>query len=107
MPRRARPRPPSGRIGRAWARGLDDVARAGAPHLVDRWGHLVVPIQRDIIVIPKSVRRNRMEQNLDVFGFTLTDEEMSRIAAMDTGASLFFDHRDPAMVSRLNSRRET
>jgi 2,5-diketo-D-gluconate reductase A len=66
-----------------------------------------VPIQRDIIVIPKSVRRNRMEQNLDVFGFTLTDEEMSRIAAMDTGASLFFDHRDPARVSRLNSRRET
>ena len=53
----------------------------------------------------KSVRRGRMEQNLDVFDFTLADEEMSRIATMDTGAPLFFDHRDPAMVSRLNSRK--
>jgi 2,5-diketo-D-gluconate reductase A len=64
-------------------------------------------IQRDIIVIPKSVRRERIEQNLDVFDFTLTDEEMTRIAAMDTGESLFFDHRDPAMVSWLNGRRGT
>ena len=45
-----------------------------------------------------------MEQNLDVFDFALTDEDLSRIAAMDTGASRFFDHRDPAMVSWLNSR---
>jgi 2,5-diketo-D-gluconate reductase A len=64
-------------------------------------------IQRDIVTIPKSVRRERMEQNLDVFDFALTDEETDRIAAMDTGASVFFDHRDPAMVSSLNSRRET
>jgi 2,5-diketo-D-gluconate reductase A len=64
-------------------------------------------IQRDIIVIPKSVRRERMEQNLDVFDFTLMDEDMTRIAALDTGESLFFDHRDPAMVSWLNGRRGT
>ena len=63
--------------------------------------------QRGIVTIPKSVRRERMEQNLDVFDFTLSDEEMAQIAAMDTGASLFFDHRDPTMVSWLNSRRET
>lgn len=62
-------------------------------------------IQRDAVTIPKSVRRERMEQNLDVFDFALTDEDMSRIATMDTGASLFFDHRDPAMVSWLNSRK--
>ena len=62
--------------------------------------------QRGIVTIPKSVRRERVEQNLDVFDFTLTDEEMAQIAAMDAGASLFFDHRDPAMVSWLNSRRE-
>jgi 2,5-diketo-D-gluconate reductase A len=62
-------------------------------------------IQRDVVTIPKSVRRERMEQNLDVFDFALTDEEMSQIATMDTGASLFFDHRDPAMVSWLNSRK--
>jgi 2,5-diketo-D-gluconate reductase A len=63
--------------------------------------------QRSIVTIPKSVRRERVEQNLDVFDFTLTDEDMAQIAAMDTGASLFFDHRDPAMVSWLNSRRDT
>ena len=60
-------------------------------------------IQRDI-VIPKSVRPERMGENLDVFDFTLTAEETDRIAAMDTGASLFFDHRDPAMVSWLGNR---
>ena len=64
-------------------------------------------IQREIVVIPKSVRRERMEQNLDVFDFTLTDEEMDHVAVMDTGESLFFDHRDPAMVSWLNGRRGT
>jgi 2,5-diketo-D-gluconate reductase A len=63
--------------------------------------------QRDIITIPKSVRRERMQQNLDIFDFTLTDDEIARIATLDTGASLFFDHRDPAMVSWLNSRRDT
>ncbi len=64
-------------------------------------------IQRGIVTIPKSVRRERTEQNLDVFDFTLTDDEMTRITTMDTGCSLFFDHRDPAMVSWLNSRRDT
>jgi len=62
-------------------------------------------IQRDVVTIPKSVRRERMKQNLDVFDFALTDQEMARIATMDTGASVFFDHRDPAMVSSLNSRK--
>ena len=62
-------------------------------------------IQREVVVIPKSVRPERMAQNLDVFDFALTDEQMSRIAALDTGASLFFDHRDPAMVGWLGGRR--
>jgi len=63
-------------------------------------------IQRAIVTIPKSVRRERMEQNLDVFDFQLTDDEMQQIAGLDTGASMFFDHRDPAMVSWLNSRTD-
>ena len=61
--------------------------------------------QRDIVVIPKSVRAERMRENIDVFDFELTDEEMTRIAGLDTGGTLFFDHADPEMVSWLNSRR--
>ena len=61
-------------------------------------------IQRDVVVIPKSVRPDRMRENIDVFDVELTDDEMARIAAMDTGTTLFFDHRDPDMVSWLNSR---
>jgi 2,5-diketo-D-gluconate reductase A len=62
--------------------------------------------QRDVVVIPKSVRPERMRENIDVFDFELTTDEMTRIAALDTGATLFFDHHDPAMVKWLNSRRE-
>ena len=62
--------------------------------------------QREVVVIPKSVRPERMAENLDIFDFQLTSDEMSQIATLDTGASLFFDHRDPAMVSWLNSRAE-
>ena len=46
-----------------------------------------------------------MAQNLDIFDFTLTDDQMDKIATLDTGASLFFDHRDPALVSWLGERR--
>lgn len=54
--------------------------------------------QRDVIIIPKSTHVERMEQNLDIFDFTLSDEEMAEIARLDTGKSLFFDHHDPEVV---------
>ncbi|MFI6850548.1 aldo/keto reductase [Kitasatospora sp. NBC_00085] len=62
-------------------------------------------IQRDIVTIPKSVDPDRMAQNIDVFDFELSDDEMARIAALDTGATLFFDHHDPEMVAWLCKRR--
>jgi 2,5-diketo-D-gluconate reductase A len=62
-------------------------------------------VQRGVVVIPKSVRAERMRENIDIFDFQLTDEQMARIADLDTGESLFFDHRDPEVVSRLGNRR--
>ncbi len=52
-------------------------------------------IQRGVVVVQKSVRAERMRENFDVFDFDLTIDEMGRIAAMDRGESLFFDHHDP------------
>ncbi|MFG1811439.1 aldo/keto reductase [Streptomyces sp. NPDC049040] len=71
-----------------------------AAQVVLRW-----LIQRDIVTIPKSVSPDRMAQNMDVFDFSLTDGQMARIAALDTGTTLFFDHHDPEMVTWLSKRR--
>ena len=58
-------------------------------------------LQRDIICIPKSVRKERMEQNFNVFDFQLSAEDMSQIAALDTQQTLFLSHRDPAFVEMI------
>jgi 2,5-diketo-D-gluconate reductase A len=84
------------------------LSQVGAAHgksvaqVVLRW-----LIQRQVAANPKSVRPERMAENFDVFDFQLTDEEMGRIAALDTGATVFFDHRDPEMVSRIGNVRGT
>ena len=59
--------------------------------------------QRDIVVIPKSVRPERMAENLDIFGFTLTDEEMQAIATLDTGRSPIYNDQDPAVVKGIST----
>jgi diketogulonate reductase-like aldo/keto reductase len=58
--------------------------------------------QRAVVAIPKSVRKDRMAENLTIFDFELTEDEMRSIATLDTGKSSFFDHRDPAMVKWLS-----
>lgn len=55
-------------------------------------------IQRGVVVLPKSTHMERMEQNFNVFDFSLTDEDMAAIAALDTQTSSFFSHYDPNMV---------
>ena len=55
-------------------------------------------IQRDVIIIPKSVHIERMQQNMDIFDFELSQDDMDAIAALDTKESLFFDHHAPEVV---------
>jgi len=63
--------------------------------------------QRGIIAIPKSVRKERMEENFNIFDFKLSEDDMNQVKKLDTKASLFFDHRDPAMVKWLGERKLT
>lgn len=58
-------------------------------------------IQRGIVCIPKTVKKERMEQNIQIFDFELSDADMELIAALDTDRSAFFDHRDPAVIDML------
>ena len=80
------------RIGEKYGKGAGQVAL--------RWN-----MQRGVVVIPKSTHRERMEQNIDVFDFSLTDEEMAEIAALDIGHSEIIDHTDPRLVQALHGRK--
>lgn len=61
--------------------------------------------QRGIASLAKSVRKERMKENLDILDFELSQDEMVQIAALDTATSAFFSHRDPAMVEWLTQRK--
>lgn len=62
-------------------------------------------LQRKVVAIPKSVRKERIEENFNIFDFELTDGDMEAIRILETGKSFFFDHRDPAMVKWLGESR--
>jgi diketogulonate reductase-like aldo/keto reductase len=71
-----------------------------AAQVVLRWN-----TQRGVVVIPKSVHKNRMEQNIDIFDFTLTDDEMKQIAELDLGHSEIVNHFDAGFVKMLHSMK--
>lgn len=64
-------------------------------------------LQSDVVVIPKSTHKERMEQNINVFDFTLSSEDMEAIRKLDEGESLFFSHYDPATVEMLTNMGKT
>ena len=64
-------------------------------------------LQSDVVVIPKSTHKERMEQNINVFDFTLSSEDMAAIRKLDEGESLFFSHYDPATVEMLTNMGKT
>lgn len=60
-------------------------------------------VQRDIVVIPKSVRQDRIVENIDIFDFELSGDDIRRISALDTGESLFLSYRDPAVAKMMGT----
>lgn len=69
-----------------------------AAQVVLRWNY-----QRGVVTIPKSVHKERMEQNISIFDFALTEEEMERIGTLDEGSTLFGSNEDPKYAKMINS----
>lgn len=62
-------------------------------------------VQRGVVVIPKSTHKERMEQNIDIWDFSLSDEDMKEIAKLDLGKSEIVDHSDPAFVKMVSGMK--
>ncbi len=81
-------------------RAIADKHRKSVAQVILRW-----LTQRGVVAIPKSVRKERIAENFNVFDFALSPEEMTAIATLDTKTSSFFDHRDPKMVKWLGEAK--
>lgn len=90
----------NGLFGNEVLAGLAAKHRKSVAQVVLRW-----LIQCGFVVIPKSVHRERMAENIDVFDFTLPPEDMARIAALDMKQSCFLSHRDPQTVEWLGTMK--
>ena len=85
----------------------EDLAMIGKAHGKSvAQGALRFLIQNGIVAIPKSVHEERMKENLEIFDFALSDEEMGRISALDTQTTAFFSHRDPEFMKWLFANRK-
>jgi 2,5-diketo-D-gluconate reductase A len=81
-------------------RSIADKHQKTVAQIILRW-----LTQRGVVVIPKSVRKERIEENFNVFDIELSTEDMAAIATLDTKTSSFFDHRDPEIVKSLGEAR--
>lgn len=81
-------------------KGIGEKYNKSIAQVVIRW-----LTQRGVVAIPKSVKKERMAENLNSLDFKLTTEEMEKIKTLDTNTSSFFDHRDPKMVKWLGERK--
>src|SRR6476660_8230620 len=83
-------------------RSIADKYQKTVAQIILRW-----LTQRGVVAIPKSVRKERIVENFNVFDIELSPEDMEAIVALDTKTSSFFDHRDPAVVKRLGEAKRT
>jgi 2,5-diketo-D-gluconate reductase A len=84
----------------ALLRSIADKHHKSVAQIILRW-----LTQRGVVAIPKSVRKERIVENFNVFDVELSPEEMAAIATLDTKTSSFFDHRDPVVVKRLGEAK--
>ena len=84
----------------ALLRAIADKHHNSVAQVILRW-----LTQRQVVAIPKSVRKERIVENFNVFDFELSPEDMAAIATLDTKTSSFFDHRDPKMVKWLGEAK--